>query len=135
MLIVTAMRAAGLRVWVVGMSGKRIGGLYGLQLVADLALDEALPLADQAACVVVPCPIELLGRFLHDPRLRIFLETATVQETPLLMAQSAAMTHTADLLSEIGLYIVPELTIIYPAGEELLPFIRSFATKLSESLS
>ena len=124
-LFVTKLRAAGLRVRVVGISGKRIGGAQGLQLVADLALDQALPLVAQAACVIIPCPAVILARFLHDPRLHNFLEIIARREIPLLMAQSESAVHKLDALLELDLSA--DLITFYPPGEALLPFIRAFA--------
>jgi len=128
-LFVTILRAAGLRVWLVGISGKRISGGHGLQLVADLALDQALPLAPQAAVVIVPCPAETLSRFLYDPRLRTFLEITTSQATPLLLAPSSARTEQSQLLLDLAL--PTDVITIYPTGEGLHPFIHTLATKLT----
>ncbi|MCB0061972.1 MAG: hypothetical protein KDE19_07650 [Caldilineaceae bacterium] len=131
-LFVTTLRAAGLRVWVVGVSGRRISGVHGLQLIADLALDEALPLAAQAACVIAPCAPKVLLHFLNDPRLGLFFQTSVQQAVPLLIAQSIGEIEQPNPLSTLDLPAAA--LIIYPAGEALLPFIRSFAATLSESL-
>ncbi len=128
-LFVTTLRASGLRVWVVGVSGKRISGVHGLQLVTDLALDQALPLADQAACVVAPCPVETLVHFLRDPRLRSFLEGTTAREIPLLLAQSAYGKAKAQVALDLALP-ADNLTH-YPPGTALLPFIQTLGTTMA----
>ncbi|MCB0186293.1 MAG: hypothetical protein KDE31_18625, partial [Caldilineaceae bacterium] len=46
-LFVTQLRAAGLRVWLVGIGSKRNSGAHGLSIATDLALDEALTLAPE----------------------------------------------------------------------------------------
>jgi hypothetical protein len=128
-LFVTGLRGAGLRVWVVGVSGKRISGAHGLRLLADLALDEALPLAPQALCVAIPCTAQTLAHFLHDPRLRAFLQHAVQETIPLYLA--AAAPGEADALTVLAL---PAATInYYPAGEALLSFIQAVAVQFAAS--
>lgn len=131
-LFVTTLRAAGLRVWVVGVSGKRIGGVHGLRLIADLALDQALPLAAQAVCVVVPCAAETLAHFLHDPRLRAFLEATTLQNGPLFLAPSSYGSGQPQLLLDLAL--PANMLTLYPSGEALCAFIQRVAATLQEAL-
>lgn len=128
-LFVTTLRAAGLRVWVVGISGKRIGGAHGLQLVADLALDEALSRAAGAVCVVVPCTASVLAHFLYDPRVRHLLETLQQQQVPLLMATDNKTS--TDPAARLDITLVPKRLTLYPTGELLLPFIEALAARLA----
>jgi hypothetical protein len=128
-LFVATLRAAGLRVWMVAISGKRIGGVHGLQLVADLALDQALPLADDAICVIAPCPAETLVHFLHDPRLHTFLERITLRGIPLFLAPSPYGKEQPKLLLDLALPI--GVLTCYPPGEALLPFIHTLAADLT----
>jgi len=72
-LVVTTLRAAGLRVKVVGLGGRCLKGRHGLGLLADLTLDQALAQADQALCVVVPCSPPIFQRARDDPRVEEFL--------------------------------------------------------------
>ncbi|RIK40287.1 MAG: hypothetical protein DCC55_15545 [Chloroflexi bacterium] len=73
---VTVFRRAGLRVKLVGVSGRRNKGACGLTLTPDLPLHEAFPLASHATAVVIPCEKETLRRILQDTRLAHFLEAA-----------------------------------------------------------
>ena len=128
-LFVTLLRAAGVRVWVVGISGKRSRGAHGLHLLPDLALDEALPLAPNALCVAIPCSAQALTHFLHDPRLRTFLQHAAQRAIPLFLA-TAASGEVDSLSAVVGSAIIQ----YYPAGDALLPFVRDVAAQLSAQL-
>lgn len=72
-LAITQLREAGHCVKVVGLNGACVKGAHGLGLLADLTLDQALPLADQAIGVVIPCTITGLARVENDPRVGAFL--------------------------------------------------------------
>lgn len=72
---VSHLQAEGRRVYLVGMSGRRVRGKYGVSLTVDIGLDEALALADQAVLVIAPCDEDTLGVFHRDPRFGEFLAT------------------------------------------------------------
>lgn len=76
----TTLRAAGLQVKLVGLTGQRSSGQYGLMLHSDLALGEALALARQARCVIVPCGAAVLKRVENDPRLLDFFQQAVLND-------------------------------------------------------
>lgn len=121
-LFVTTLRAAGERVWVVGISGKRNGGAYGLRLIADLALDQAVPLASQAAAVIIPCSHDHWLTFLNDPRLLAFLTACAAHDAMILLATPA---------SHHDLGLPPTAWVeCYPAGPALVAFAQALATRL-----
>lgn len=132
-LFVTVLRAAGLRVWVVGISGKRIGGAHGLRLMADLALDEALQHTASVICVVIPCTATLLTYFLRDPRVRNLLDKLQQQRTPLFMAtgNDRIGDTTGRMTPRLDSIIVAELLTLYPSGKSLLPFVEELAARLA----
>lgn len=72
-LAITTLRAAGQRVKVVGLHGPCAKGAHGLGLLADLTLDQALPLVAQASGVVIPCTMSDLARAERDPRVGMLL--------------------------------------------------------------
>lgn len=72
-LFVAELRKAGLRVKLVSLANQPSVGAYGLTLVPDLTLEQALPLAQQARCVVIPCGAAGLKRLKNDPRVQEFL--------------------------------------------------------------
>ncbi len=126
-LFVTNLRAAGLRVWVVGVSGKRLTGAHGLGLMTDLALDQAIALAPAVICLILPCDSERLARLLNDPRLVTLLQAGAAQRTQFLLAgkegDTASAHHLADLFA--GLQVG-----FYPAADTLLPFIQQLIDTL-----
>lgn len=71
---VTVLRRAGLRVKLVGVSGRRNRGAYGLALTPDLPLHEALPLASHVAAVVIPCAGTRIKELLADIQVYGLLE-------------------------------------------------------------
>lgn len=73
---VSRLRAEGRRVYLVGVSGRRTRGSYGVSVAPDIGLDEALTLADQAALVIVPCAEDVLHVFHRDPRFDELLMVA-----------------------------------------------------------
>lgn len=73
---VSRLRAEGRRVYLVGISGRRMRGEYGIRLEVDIRLDEALALAEQADLVIVPCKGSAVQSFHRDPRFHEFLGLA-----------------------------------------------------------
>ncbi|HRJ44110.1 MAG: hypothetical protein KJZ86_05375 [Caldilineaceae bacterium] len=73
---VSRLRAEGRRVYLVGVSGRRVRGQYGIGLEVDIRLDEALALVEQAELVIVPCKESAVLSFHRDPRFHEFLERA-----------------------------------------------------------
>lgn len=70
---VAELRKAGLRVKLVSLAGQPSAGAYGVALVPDLTLEQALPLAHSASSVIIPCGTTGLSRLQNDPRLQEFL--------------------------------------------------------------
>jgi hypothetical protein len=75
-IFITELRRANRRVKLVGLTRRPTGGAYGLALVPDLSLDDALPLAVKAAWVIVPYRSTGPGQLGTDPRLPDFFRTA-----------------------------------------------------------
>jgi hypothetical protein len=78
---ITAFRKLGLRVRVVGLDGATAKGRYGLGLVIDITLGNAINLAEQAICIILPCQQANLQRVSADPRLYMFLALAFAHKT------------------------------------------------------
>ncbi len=77
-IFTTEARRVGLCVKVVGVTGVQAAGGNGLIISADLTLSQAMILADNAVCVVVPCSAAVLQRVENDPRLSEFFQRANV---------------------------------------------------------
>lgn len=81
-LFVAELRKAGLRVKLVSLAGQPSSGVYGVTLVPDLTLEQALPLARYATAVVIPCGAAGFSRLQNDPRMAEFLvQTSQVGAT------------------------------------------------------
>lgn len=121
-IFVTELRAAGLRVKLVGLTPPPISGLHGLVLTPDLTLDQALPLTSNTICVVIPCRSLILKRSGNDPRLREFLERAQAYQAKLVIRRSNE-TNEVDrvLFSAIG------QVMVYPSNEDLIEFTLELA--------
>lgn len=120
-IFVTTLRAAGLRVKVVGISGRRWTGAHGLTLTPDLALGQALRLATHTRCVIIPCNLAQLPGFLNDPQLGEFLACAGRAQAVFVVQQASPLpTH---LLAGADLRV-------YPLGAALVPFAQQFAVEL-----
>lgn len=76
-IFVTEFRMAGMRTKLVSQVSHASVGAYGLALSPDLTLDQAMPFAHRAACVVIPGGEAALRRLGTDPRLRDFLTQAS----------------------------------------------------------
>lgn len=127
-LFITNLRAAGMRVWVVSISGKRNQGAHGLALVADMALDEALPLVSQTTAVIMPCRIEQWVHFLNDPRLVNFLTDCVIHQAQVLTAMSTMPLEAA--LQDKRAASVRKAVTFYPTGDALHTFAHTFAIAL-----
>jgi len=119
-IFVTTLRAAGLRVWLVGISGGRIAGGHGMRIQPDLTPSQALPLADQACCVVIPCVALLLLRFLNDPTVEALLHRATAAQATVIISTAPAPNPPA--------YLAQAMT--YPPTATLYPFATALAATL-----
>jgi len=127
-IFITHLREEGLKVKVVGLSARRLKGAHGLALVPDLTLDQALPLATRAICVILPYISHGIKRLMNDPRLRIFLERASTNKATFVIGHLNGFD-----ITEIGLF--PEATdaasvLIYPNNEDLVRFARKLAGML-----
>ncbi len=65
---VSRLRAEGRRVYLVGVSGRRNRGSYGVAIMPDIGLDEALGLVQEVALVIIPSGEDALHLFHRDPR-------------------------------------------------------------------
>ena len=127
-LFITNLRAAGVRVWVVGISGKRIAGAHGLSLVADIALDQAMPLAPQTVAVIIPCLNDQWLHFLNDPRLVTFLNDCLRNQARILMAVGSLPPLSS--LQRVDAAFLANAAEFYPPTETLLPALQTLAATL-----
>lgn len=128
---VAELREAGLLVKVVGVTLRQISGAHGLALIPDLTLDQALPLAAQAICLVIPSRIGRRKRLNDDPRLRQFFEQVSSNQAQFITGKwyktgSAGLELPASVEGTV---------IIYPETEDIVKFARQIAEQLSRKVA
>lgn len=119
-LFVAELRKARLRVKLVSLAGQPSSGAYGLTLVPDLTLEQALPMAQQASCVVIPCGDAGLKRLKNDPRLQEFLVQTHNAGATFVLHQSGA----ADLEQCAWPFASRPEPVVYSDGEDALEAVR-----------
>ena len=102
---VAQFREAGLRVKIVGLRHKQTSGTYGVALVPDMTLSQALPLASQVRCVVLPCHLPYLTHLENDPRIEDFFQDAGRNDAQFVTGRVE--------LSELGQFVKPMNVISY----------------------
>ncbi len=131
-VFVTELREAGLLVKVVGLTLRPTSGARGLALIPDLTLDQALLLAPQATCIIIPTATGRRSKRLNnDPRLRQFFEQASSNQAKFITGRWYE-TEPAGL--EL-LALVEGKVMIYPETEDIVKFAREIAEQLSRKVS
>lgn len=125
-IFVTKLREAGLRVKVVGLTPYQPSGAYGLALVPDLSLDQALPLAARAIGVIIPATLPGLKRLQNDPRAGDFFRQADLHQARFILG---AMDQTEVARLEWFPFSEERVTF-YPPCENLVVFAQELATQL-----
>jgi len=130
-IFVSVLRESGLRVKVIGLTPYQLGGVHGLALVPDLTLDQALSLARQAICVVIPATLPGLKRLQNDPRVRDFFRQADHQRARFVVG---AVDQT-ELAKLAWFPSSNERVIFYPPCEDLVAFAQELAGLLTPAHS
>lgn len=124
---VTEFRDMGFKVKLVGLTPFPVSGAYGLALIPDLSLAQALPLANQTMCIIIPSTVPNIRKLENDPRIIEFLQEACINH-PLFvigLSRSSNVIESQILLSR-DLYI-------YPNDESLRGFVRDLGCYLKNS--
>ncbi len=127
-IFVTELREAGLLVKVVGLTSRHISGAHGLTLLPDLTLDQALPLADQAVCLIIPATSQWGKRLNNDPRVHKFIKQASSSQTKFVVGLWNETIQSGLDIPEA----VRKNVIVYPQPENLVQFARELAKQLSK---
>ncbi len=128
---VTELRKVGLRVKVVGLTPQRINGAHGLALVPDLTLDQALPLAVNAACLIIPYASQGFNRLKSDPRVRKFFDQAYTNQATFVIGQL-----NGGNIASLELFPTSAIdnVTVYTDGENMVEFARELAGSLSNAI-
>jgi hypothetical protein len=115
-IFVGELRRLGMRVKLVGLNSRQIAGQHGLTLVPDWTLGQALDLADQVKCIVIPAPLAALQQFSYDPRLAELLQVV-------VSCQALLVVDCRQIASP--LFPSPYHALEYPSLETLVPFVQA----------
>ncbi|MEM7129682.1 MAG: hypothetical protein AAF702_25345 [Chloroflexota bacterium] len=126
-IFVTKLRQAGLCVKLVGLAGQRPIGKNGLALYPDITLGEALTMAEQASCVVLPCDASTLKHIESDPRILDFFQKSRGNDAKFVVSTADSIQNTR--LEKLLSY--DESPSTYGTTADLLMFADSLATGLS----
>jgi hypothetical protein len=121
---ITELRKAGLLVKLVSLNSRQIRGAQGLALIPDLTLGQALPLAVNAICVIIPYTSPDLKQLKNDPRLCEFFSQACANKAKFVIRP---LNETA--IAELGLFPVDNM-VVYPEGGDLVGFVRELGSLL-----
>lgn len=125
-IFITELRKAGLRVKVVGLSRKQATGVFGMALVPDLTLEQALPLAAQTRCFIIPCSLQVAQRLKNAPHLQAFLDQARANRAKFVIGQTSG-----GHWDNLGLPAARDEVVVYPdSSEALMIFARDMAASL-----
>lgn len=126
-IFTTEARRMGLHVQMVGLIGLQAVGNYGITMVTDIPLGQALPLADNAICIVIPCGAATLQRVEDDPRLYEFLQRASTND-PLFVVRSPETVKSSALQT---LTTTASEFSFYKDYQNLIESARKIATTLA----
>lgn len=125
-LFVTELRKAGLRVRLLSMNTHVTAGAHGLALVPDLTLEQAMPLAGRARCVVVPAETGTVRTLQDDPRVQDFLALASANGACIVMPAAVTPPAAASLHSSF-----PAGVLTYEVGQDVVRIARELARRLA----
>lgn len=130
-IFATELRRAGVSVKIVGLAGLKAPGVHGLVLSCDITLWDALPLAHQAVCIILPCSVATIKRIENDPRVHEFFKLALQNQAQFVIQHSEVITY----LRSQGLAIFPTAFSIYTNGPDLIHFAHEIALRLATNFS
>ncbi len=124
-IFVTELRRVGLPVKVVGLHRQPVAGSFGLGLLPDLSLEEAVSLFPRVRCLILPGPLDRLAQLAQHPRLGELLDAVEGQG----ILVTAPPPHGAGESEAEGRPLFATV-LTYPNAEGLLAFARELAGML-----
>ncbi len=126
-IFATEFRKAGIRVELVGLVGTYAAGLHGLLLGSDISLGDALLLAGQARCVIIPCTLATMRRIDNDPRVYQLVAEASHNQAGVIVWQPEVVSD-----SRLQQLAIPEERLFsYATATELPTFAREIALQFA----
>lgn len=126
---VARLRAAGLKVKLVSISGPRSKGSQGLKFVPDINLSQALLLAGRIICIIVPGGEEVMLCLESDPRIRILFEQAQANGAYFVIRQLGS--YPAIESSTLSPAVTTNTLLVYSGYSCLTEFIEDLVELLS----
>jgi len=126
-IFATELRRTGIGIKIVGLTGLQATGALGVIIASDLTLGQALPLADKAVCVIVPCSAATLQRSEDDPRVSQFFQQAFTNCAHFIVSHISVIAQTS-----LRLLATPTAQFsIYTESNDLMELARATAVSLS----
>lgn len=119
----TQLRRRGIRVYVTGLHQQKIRGQHGIALHTDITIHDALEIADQIDCIIVPADGVGLQTIAYEPRLAsLFARVAQTRGSLVIQGLAGAGLMAADLpLHGLELYVAkPDDESVENAVEKLM---------------
>jgi hypothetical protein len=124
----TQLRAHGWATHLIGLYGNQHPGRFGLVLLADLSLSQALADPEPVRCLVAPCPVSLLTDGEYDPRLEALVDQADASHA-LFVAEAEAGTPplpSTSVWPKHVLAVEPDLNAILLATSAVLQGLQQY---------
>lgn len=128
-IFVTLFRQQRLATKIVAVQGNRLLGAYGIGLMPDLTLGEAIDFDAKARMYILPCSASRLARVENDPRIYTFFQSKSTSVT-------AFIVPTDDLLqlpSLKGLDVSNQNALIYRDWSNLADMTNSIIALANNS--
>lgn len=117
-IFLARLRDAGICAKLVGLHGDRHPGRYGVTLVADISLGEALQSHNQILGIIAPCAPDMFGDVEPDPRVAEFLARAQLQQAVFVTEGDHATPHYPWPASTLA--VSPEAVSVLAASQALV---------------
>lgn len=125
-IFATELRRVGLSTRLVGMQARPARSQFGVVLIPDLALDDALAAVDPIACLIVPGQWKDVEALLYDPRLLELINRVHRQDGLFFIGGHPG--------AHRGIYEDRQL-LSYPQDGSLLTFAQNLAHSLVNDLT
>ena len=123
-IFLTELRKAGLRTKLLSLARQKVAGAYGLALVPDLTLEQAMCLVTQVRCLVIPSGPGEISRLANDPRMTEVLARAHANNA--LIVVGGETQPSGQTVS----WLLPADVLTYPGDRTVLDFARILAEHL-----
>ena len=122
-IFLVSLRNAGLCARLVGLHGDRHPGRYGVTLVADISLGEALQSREQILGIIAPCAPGIFDHSELDPRVAEFLAQAQRQQAVFVAEEDDTGPHSPWPANTLA--VSPQIVSVLAAAQALVERFRA----------